>query len=39
MFERLSVKQQQQLVEILTEMHQCVCQAGKAGACDRPFNV
>ena len=39
MFERLSDKQIQQLLEILSQMHHFVCQAGKAGACDRPFNV
>lgn len=39
MFENLSAKQQQQLLEILAQMHQTICQAGKTGACDRPFNT
>jgi DNA-binding MarR family transcriptional regulator len=39
MFDRLNEKQRDQLVEILSNMHECVCQAGKTSACDRPFNV
>ena len=39
MFERLNAKQQEQLLETLSQMHQFVCQAGKAGACHKPFNV
>ncbi|MBA3758448.1 winged helix-turn-helix transcriptional regulator [Candidatus Saccharibacteria bacterium] len=39
MFERLSEKQQEQFVEILKNMHECICQAGKTSACDRPFNT
>lgn len=39
MFERLSDQQRQELLEILATMHQCVCEAGKPGACDRPFNT
>jgi DNA-binding MarR family transcriptional regulator len=39
MFERLSDKHKQQMLEILSQMHSVVCQAGKAGACDKPFNT
>jgi DNA-binding MarR family transcriptional regulator len=39
MFERLTDKQRQQLLEILSQMHTVICQAGKPGACDKPFNV
>ena len=33
MFERLSTKQREQLLEILKDMHSSVCQPGKIGAC------
>ena len=39
MFDRLSDKQRAQLLETLATMHQNVCQSGKTGACDRPFNA
>lgn len=39
MFERFSEKQRDQLLEVLKSMHESVCQAGKTGACDRPFGV
>jgi DNA-binding MarR family transcriptional regulator len=38
-FARLSGKQQEQLLEALAEMHKSVCQAGKTGACHKPFNI
>ena len=39
MFDRFSEKQRQQLLLTLNIMHECVCQKGKTGACDRPFNT
>lgn len=39
MFERLSPKDQEQLFETLSSMHTSVCQSGRTGACDRPFNT
>ena len=39
MYERLSEKQRIHLTEILANMHECVCQNGKTGACDHPFNI
>ncbi len=39
MFDKLSEKQREQLVEALMLMHQEVCRADKPGACDHPFNV
>lgn len=38
-FERLDEKQQRSLLLTLARMHECICEAGKPGACDRPFNV
>lgn len=38
MFERFSDRDQEQLLKTLSAMHESVCQAGKTGACDRPFN-
>ncbi len=38
-FSELTEKQQQQLLEILTRMHQFTCQSGKIGACQHPFNT
>lgn len=39
MFERLSEKERIELGNILVNMHECVCQAGKTAACDRPFST
>ncbi len=39
MFSRLSEKDQEQLIKILESMHECICQSGKPGACDRPFGA
>lgn len=39
MFSRLGTKKQQQLLEALAGMHQDVCQPGRAGACNHPFNT
>ncbi len=39
MFSELGDKQQQQLQEILSHMHQFACQSGKIGACHHPFNA
>lgn len=39
MFERLSGKQRQGLLDTLAAMHECACQTGKAGACHKPFNA
>jgi DNA-binding MarR family transcriptional regulator len=39
MFERLSEHQLAVLRDTLINMHECVCQAGKTGACDHPFNA
>ncbi len=39
MFAKLSDKQQQQLLEVLSLMHQEVCRPDRPGACDHPFNV
>jgi len=38
MFEKLSEKDQTRLLETLAKMHECVCEGGKTGACDKPFN-
>ena len=38
-FDRLGDKQQQQLLDYLAEMHKSICQAGKTGACHKPFNI
>src|SRR5690606_4113498 len=37
MFERMNDNQLAVLRDTLTGMHECVCQAGKTGACDHPF--
>lgn len=37
MFERLSGKQREQLLESMVMMHQTACQVGRIGACDHPF--
>lgn len=37
-FERLSEKQRQRLSELLTEVHEIVCQTGRPYACDGPLN-
>lgn len=37
LFAALSPKQQQQLTEALTTLHEQVCAAGKPFACDKPF--
>ena len=37
MFEKLSAKQREQLLESLTLMHQLACQSGRIGSCDNPF--
>ncbi len=39
MFNDMGEKHQQQLLEILTHMHQFACQPGKIGACLHPFNA
>lgn len=39
MFEALGEKKQQQLLEVLAQMHQHACQLGKTGACDHPYKV
>ncbi len=39
MFERLSEKDQTKMVEILSKMHETICEGGKTGACHKPFNV
>ncbi len=39
MFAKLSDKQQAQLLESLTLMHQEVCRGDKPGSCDHPFDV
>lgn len=39
MFEQLNEKQQQQLLEILARMHECICQSGKNYACHQPLSV
>jgi DNA-binding MarR family transcriptional regulator len=39
MFERMSEHQLALLREALMNMHECVCQAGKTGACDHPFSA
>ncbi len=39
MFSELGDKQQHQLLEILSYMHQYACQPGKIGACHHPFNT
>lgn len=38
-FAKLSSRQQAELLNTLVIMHQSICQPGKAGACDHPFNV
>ena len=38
MFGRLSEKDRDQLLKILSSMHEYVCQAGKPGACDHPYS-
>lgn len=38
-FARLDAKDQRYLAEALTQMHESVCQNGKAGACDHPYNA
>lgn len=37
MFDRLSPKQREQLMESLVIMHQTSCQSGRIGSCDHPF--
>lgn len=37
MFEKLSAKQREQLLESLAIMHQTACQSGRIGSCDNPF--
>lgn len=37
MFEKLTSKQREQLLENLVIMHQTACQPGRIGACDHPF--
>ncbi len=39
MFNDIGEKHQQQLLEILSHMHQFTCQPGKIGACHHPFNT
>jgi len=39
MFKRLTDTEQAELVQILSKMHEHVCQPGKIGACHKPFNV
>jgi len=39
MFERLKPKDQEQLMKTMLSMHEYVCQSGKSGACDKPFNT
>ena len=39
MFERLSDKLKQQLLEGLEDMHDFACQPGKTAACDHPLDV
>lgn len=39
MFDHLGEKKLTQLIEILADLHGAVCQPGKIGACDRPFNT
>ena len=38
-FAQLEPSQQRQLQDILYRMHERVCQTGKAGACDHPYNA
>ena len=38
-YNELGEKQQMQLLEILSHMHQFTCQPGKTGACHHPFNT
>lgn len=37
MFDKLSAKQRESLLESLVLMHQTACQSGRIGACDHPF--
>lgn len=39
MFERFSENDREQLLKVLSGMHESICQAGRTGACDRPFNT
>lgn len=39
MFAEIGAKQQQQLLDILSNMHQFTCQTGKIGACHHPYNA
>ncbi len=39
MFEELGEKKQEQLLEILAQMHQYACQPGRIGACHHPFKI
>lgn len=38
-FGRLQEKQRDQLLRTLQIMHESICQPGKTGACDHPFNA
>lgn len=38
-FNSLSAKDQQKLIELLSRMHQKVCQRGRPGACNHPLGV
>jgi len=39
MFDRFNEKDREHLLQILSSMHENVCQSGRTGACDRPFNA
>lgn len=39
MFAEMGEKHQQQLLDVLSHMHQFACQSGKIGACHHPFNT
>ncbi len=39
MFDKLSEKQREQLLESLRIMHKEVCRGGKPGACDHPLSI
>lgn len=39
MFERFSDSDREQLLKVLSGMHESICQSGRTGACDRPFNT
>lgn len=38
-FDRLGDRQQQQLLDALSEMHKSICEAGKTAACQHPHGI